>query len=153
MRSSVQYSLVLPLIFIFLLRGFSAVAAAQGSGQPAPEGQVVTSAVVQKAMRDHVTEKSKESGGLYVVKDSRMGIEWRVKLQRIHDPVQGFEKGGRTIYFACADFKTDDGKNTLDVDLWLVDADGKLEVIDKKIHSINGQPRFTYEGTDLKPVP
>jgi len=63
-----------------------------------------------------------------------------------------FEKDGQTIYFACSDFQSIDSDDVLDIDFWMVLDRDKLEVIDTKIHKLNGKPRFTYEGTEIKPI-
>ena len=60
-------------------------------------------------------------GGVYVVKDPMLNKDWRLRLDKIHDPVREFQKDGKTIYFTCSDFKTEDGKVVLDIDLWMVE--------------------------------
>ena len=124
------------------------------AGNPLAEhpGKAVTAKEVKKSIKEHVKAASKSAGGIFVIKDDKLNKEWRLKLDKIHDPVRQFEKDGNKIYFACSDFKSVDSKDLLDIDFWMVDKGGKLDVIDTKIHKVNGEPRFTYEGTEIKEV-
>jgi len=115
-------------------------------------GQQITSRSVKKSITDHVKELTAGSKGVLTIKDDKLGKEWKLKLDKVHDPVRKFEKEGQTIYFACSDFKALDGKDILDIDFWMVEKDGTLKVIDTKIHKVNGEPRYTYEGTELKEI-
>jgi hypothetical protein len=128
--------------------------AAEHGGNPLAEhpGKAVTAREVKKSIKEHVKTVSKAAGGIFVIKDDKLNKEWRLKLDKIHDPVRQFEKDGNKIYFACSDFKSVDSKDLLDIDFWMVDKEGKLDVIDTKIHKVNGEPRFTYEGTEIKEV-
>jgi hypothetical protein len=58
----------------------------------------------------------------------------------------------RTIYFACSDFDSSDSKDVLDIDFWMVPKGNELDVIHTKIHKVNGEPRYTYEGINIKEV-
>ena len=121
-----------------------------GGGAAEHPGEKITSRSVKKAITDHVKGLTTRSKGVLTIKDDKLGKEWKLKLDKVHDPVRRFEKEGQTIYFACSDFKALDGKDILDIDFWMVEKDGKLKVIDTKIHKVNGEPRYTYEGTELK---
>jgi hypothetical protein len=57
-----------------------------------------------------------------------------------------------TIYFACSDFKSAGSEDVLDIDFWMVPKGNKLEVIDTKIHKVNGEPRYGYEGINIKEI-
>lgn len=115
-------------------------------------GKPVTAKFVKKSIKEHVKAQSKATGGLFVIKDDKLGKEWKLKLDKIHDPVRMFEKDGKMIYFTCSDFKSTEGKNVIDIDFWMVPKGDKLEVIDTKIHKVNGEPRYTYEGTEIKEI-
>ncbi|CAG0969149.1 hypothetical protein GEOBC_01172 [Geobacteraceae bacterium] len=116
------------------------------------KGTAITAKVVKKSIKEHVKAASKATNGVFVVKDDKLNKEWKLKLDKIHDPVRKFEKEGKTIYFACSDFKAADSKDVLDIDFWMVEKSGTLEVIDTRIHKLNGEPRYTYEGTELKEI-
>ena len=115
-------------------------------------GKAITAGAVKKSIKEHVQAVSKAANGIFVITDDKLNKEWRLKLDKIHDPVRQFEKDGKTVYFACSDFKSVDSKDLLDIDFWMVDKGGKLAVIDTSIHKVNGEPRFTYEGTEVKEV-
>lgn len=113
-------------------------------------GKAITADFVKKSIRQHVKGQSKE--GVFVVRDEKLNKEWRLKLSKVHDPVRTFEKDGQTIYFACSDFKSVDSKDVLDIDFWMVPKGDRLEVIDTKIHKVNGVPRYNYEGITIKEI-
>ncbi len=116
------------------------------------KGKAITATVVKQSIQEHVKTASKATNGVFVIKDDKLSKEWKLRLVKIHDPVRKFETDGKTIYFACSDFKGVDSKDILDIDFWMVAKNGSLEVIDTKIHKLNGQPRYTYEGTELKEI-
>ena len=113
-------------------------------------GKPVSADFVKKSIQRHVKAASKE--GVFSIRDEKLNKDWKLKMDKIHDPVRVFEKEGKTIYFTCVDFKSVNTKDTLDLDFWLVPKGEKLEVIDTKIHKVNGEARFGYEGTEIKEV-
>ncbi|MGA3117036.1 MAG: hypothetical protein ABSF90_21680 [Syntrophobacteraceae bacterium] len=115
-------------------------------------GKAITADSVKQAITSYADAQEKAHGGVFMIKDDKLNKTWKLKLAVIHDPVRMFEKGGQTIYFACSDFNSTEGKDVLDIDFWMVPKDGKLTVTESKIHKVNGEPRFTYEGTTLKEV-
>jgi hypothetical protein len=113
-------------------------------------GKKITAAFVKDSIQKHVKAVSRD--GVFVIRDEKLNREWRLKLAKIHDPVRKFDKDGRTVYFTCSDFKSVDSKDVLDIDFWMVEKNGGLEVIDTKIHKLNREPRYSYEGTDIKEI-
>jgi hypothetical protein len=113
-------------------------------------GKAITADFVKKSIRGHVMALLRD--GVFTVRDEKLDREWRLKLAKIHDPVRSFEKDGGTLYFACSDFTSADSKDTLDIDFWMVPKGEKLEVIETKIHKVNGEPRYTFEGIALKEI-
>ena len=115
-------------------------------------GHAITADFVKKAIEKHVDAQAKAQGGVFQVKDAKLNKTWKLKLAKIHDPVRMFEKDGKTIYFACSDFNSTEGSEVLDIDFWMVPKGHELEVTDTKIHKVNGEPRYGYEGTVLKEI-
>ncbi len=115
-------------------------------------GHTITADFVKKSIQAHVDAQAKAHGGTFLIKDAKLDKTWKLKLDKIHDPVRVFEKDGQTIYFACSDFKSTDSNDVLDIDFWMVPHGHELTVTDTKIHKLNGEPRYTYEGTTLKEI-
>ena len=144
-------------LFVFLVLlslGPTFVSSADHPGKSTVEhpGKAITADSVKKAIEQHVSAQAKSNKGVFVIQDPKLNKDWRLKLAKVHDPVRTFEKDGTTIYFACSDFDSVDSKDVLDIDFWMVSKGNKLEVIDTKIHKVNGEPRFGYEGTNIKEI-
>jgi hypothetical protein len=116
------------------------------------KGKAITADFVKKSIQDHADTMSKAHGGAFMIRDDKLNKNWQLKFVKVHDPVRTFQKDGQTIYFACSDFKSVDGKDLLDIDFWMVPKGDKLEVIDTKLHKVNGQARYTYEGVEIKEI-
>ena len=74
----------------------------------------------------------------------------------IHQPVRHLKKEGE--YFVCTDFRKPGSKDEYyDIDFWVNQKSGKLEVGNVKIHKVpvqedgvwTQQPRYTFEGMDF----
>ena len=113
-------------------------------------GKPITADFVKKSIEDHVKAQSKD--GVFVVHDDKLMKDWQLKIDKVHDPVRSFEKDGKTYYFTCVDFKSTGGNEVLDIDFWMAPKGDKLEVTDTKIHKLNGEPRYTYEGINIKEI-
>ncbi len=116
------------------------------------KGKAITADVVKKSIQDHADTMSKAHGGVFMIRDDKLNKNWQLTFVKVHDPVRTFQKDGQTIYFACSDFKSVDGKDLLDIDFWMVPKGDKLEVIDTKLHKVNGEARYTYEGVEIKEI-
>ncbi len=151
-------SIALSVAFLILLSLQLYAAEHPGSSVEHPgakveqKGKAITADVVKKAIEDHANAMSKAHGGVFMIRDDKLNKNWQLRFVKVHDPVRTFQKDGQTIYFACSDFKSLDGKDLLDIDFWMVPNGDKLEVIDTKIHKVNGQARYTYEGTEIKEI-
>jgi hypothetical protein len=144
-------SLVAAALLVSFPLGVGAPAAERKAGRTAkPPGQAVTAKKVKDAVRDIVTTQAKANNGLFTIRDESINKEWRLKLAKVRDPVRRFEKYGKTIYAASAAFKAAEGEDLLDIDFWLTEEGGKMVVIDVRIYRVNGTPRFTYEGIQVK---
>ncbi len=97
---------------------------------------------IDKSIRAHIEKVAKDSGGKFLVKDDVAGKIWQLELVRVHkDRLQALADGS---YFACVDFKADDG-TTVDVDFFLKKQGNTLLVSDTSVHKINGKARYDYE--------
>lgn len=97
------------------------------------------------AIRVHVDEKTKASGGRFPVKDDVLNKTWELDLVRVHkDRLQSLADG---TYFACVDFKAAD-ETMVDVDFFLKKDGSRLTVSDTSVHKINGKARYNYQEKD-----
>ena len=98
---------------------------------------------IKTAMKEYVETKSKETG-MFTVKDAVTGKERNLKLTRIHDRV------GKTgnYFYSCADFTDTKSGELLDLDIDVESKDGKLNIVDVRIHKISGKERYTYDEKD-----
>ena len=100
---------------------------------------------LEKAIKTSVAEKEKAGGGYYQLEDKTADKTWSLKLDRVHR--ERLSRLDEETYFACTDFKSSDG-HTLDVDFFMKDHDGKLEMSDATIHKVDGQARYGWEEKD-----
>ncbi len=161
MRKELQpVTYILAFLSVLVFAAFSVLLAAEHPGSAVehpgsavqPKAKTITAAFVKKSIEDHVSTVSKAHGGVFMIHDDKLNKDWHLKLAKIHDPVRKFEKDGQTIYFACSDFNSVDSKDILDIDFWMVQKSDKLEVTDTKIHKLNGEPRYQYEGVEIKEI-
>ena len=98
---------------------------------------------IRSTMSDYVKAESKKTG-TFDVYDEETGKTRELSLIRIHDRV------GKTgsYYYSCADFKDKDTGETVDMDLDVKHEDGKLSVVDVRVHKVNGKERYTYDAND-----
>ncbi|HAH21202.1 MAG TPA: hypothetical protein DCL49_09910, partial [Candidatus Omnitrophica bacterium] len=92
---------------------------------------------------DYVLEKSKKTG-TFDVHDPETGKTRKLSLVRVHERV------GKTgeYYYSCADFTDTETGKLLDLDLDVEHKNGKLSVVDVRIHKVNGKERYTYDEND-----
>ena len=104
---------------------------------------------IRAAMKAYVDKKSQDTGTFDIL-DPETGKACKLKFERVH------ERLGKTgsYYYSCADFIDADSGEKLDLDLDLEDKDGKLDVVDVRIHKVNGKERYTYDEKDNRiPLP
>jgi hypothetical protein len=115
-------------------------------------GKEISADFVKKTLKENIDVQSMSQGGVFIIHDDKLNRNWRLNLPRINEPVWSFQKDGRTIYIASAKFKSLDSPDVIDVDFWLAYRDNIFQVIDQRIHKVNGKERYTYEGTGLKEI-
>lgn len=109
--------------------------------KPPSETKVSTDAI-DAAIRAHIEEKAKASGGRFEVRDDVLNKTWSLELVRVHkDKLQELADGR---YFACVDFKAPDA-TMVDVDFFLKKDGDKLAVTETTVHKIDGKARYNYE--------
>jgi len=110
---------------------------------------------VMSAIHNYIATHKDDKGALEI-KDDKTGETVPLDFVEIHQPVRHLKKDGH--YFVCTDFRKPGSKDEYyDIDFWLTEKDGKLEVDDVKIHKVPVQedgiwtqvPRYTFEGMDF----
>ena len=102
----------------------------------------VSTAALEKAIKDRIAEKAKANGGKLAVRDDVLNQTWQLELVKVHtDKLTQLDD---KTYFACVDFKAADA-TAVDVDFYMKDDTGKLTLSDTTVHKVSGKPRFNYE--------
>ena len=137
------FSLALPLSLSAALAAVSALAQQKEHPKEHPQSaKKLSTDDLDAAIRAHVEEKSKASGGRFEVRDDVLNKTWSLELVRVHkDKLQALADGR---YFACVDFKAPDA-TMVDVDFYLKKDGDKLAVTDTTVHKIDGKARYNYE--------
>ena len=107
-----------------------------------PTAKAISTADLEKAIRANIDEAAKANNGRFPAKDDVLNKTWQLTLVRVH--TDKLTQLDATTYFACVDFKADDG-TLVDVDFYFKDDGGTLKRTDTTVHKINGQPRYNYE--------
>ncbi len=98
----------------------------------------------------------KDANGALDIKDDKAGESIPLDFVEIHQPVRHLKKEGE--YFVCTDFRKPGSKDDYyDIDFWVNQKGGQLNVDDVKIHKVPVQedgiwtqvPRYTFEGMDF----
>lgn len=115
-------------------------------GQEHPKsGKQVTTDDIDAAIRAHIDEKTKASGGKFPVRDDVLNKTWELDLVRVHkEKLTPLADG---TYFACVDFKAAEG-TAVDVDFFLKKEGERLVVTDTSVHKVGGKARYTYREKD-----
>ena len=137
------FSLALPLSLSAALAAVSALAQQKEHPKEHPQSaKKLSTDDLDAAIRAHVEERSKASGGRFEVRDDVLNKTWSLELVRVHkDKLQALADGR---YFACVDFKAPDA-TMVDVDFYLKKDGDKLAVTDTTVHKIDGKARYNYE--------
>ncbi|OFV86144.1 MAG: hypothetical protein A2620_08000 [Acidobacteria bacterium RIFCSPHIGHO2_01_FULL_67_28] len=107
-----------------------------------PTAKAISTADLEKAIRANIDEAAKANNGRFPAKDDVLNKTWQLTLVRVH--TDKLTQLDASTYFACVDFKADDG-TLVDVDFYFKDDAGQLKRTDTTVHKINGQPRYNYE--------
>ena len=110
---------------------------------------------VMSAIHNYIATHKDEQGNLGV-KDEKTGGTVPLQFVEIHQPVRHLKKDGQ--FFVCTDFRKPGSKDEYyDIDFWLEQKSGKLEVKDVKMHKIPVQedgiwtqvPLYTFDNLDF----
>ena len=120
------------------------------------DAEIVRGWHVMSAIHNYIATH-KDANGNLAVKDDKTGETIPLEFIEMHQPIRHLKKEGQ--YFACTDFRKPGSKDEYyDIDFWLDDKTGKLEVENVKMHKVPVQedgiwtqvPRYTFEGMDFE---
>ena len=100
---------------------------------------------LEQAITNEIVTAQNKNDGWYEMKDSQTDQTLKMKLDHVHR--ERLARLDPKTYFACTDFKTDDG-HTVDVDFFMKDDGEKLVMSDVTIHKIDGQARYNWQEKD-----
>ncbi|HSP17735.1 MAG TPA: hypothetical protein VLV78_23525 [Thermoanaerobaculia bacterium] len=96
-----------------------------------------------KAITADIEATQQKNGGVYTMKDDQK--TWSMKLDHVHR--ERLAQIDPKTYFACTDFKSDDG-HTVDVDFFMKDDGEKLVMSDASLHKVDGKARYNWKEKD-----
>ena len=99
-------------------------------------GQTVSverKAAVKEAIREYILQDQNLKGA-FLIKDKKSGSVRELIFDQLHEGVDLNDEGK---YVACVDFRQ--GGSLLDVDFYVTQSGGRLEVFDIIIHKIDGK--------------
>lgn len=94
---------------------------------------------------DYVNEQE-DTEGAFRIEDEVTGATRTLTLERVHERV------GKTgdAYYSCTDMRDAETGELLDLDFDVEATEGRLDVVDVRIHKVNDQPRYTYDENDQR---
>lgn len=97
---------------------------------------------LEKAITAEIDTAQKKNGGSYKMEDKEGKQTLAMKLDHVHR--ERLAKLDAKTYFACTDFKTEDG-TVVDVDFFMKDNGKKLVMSDATVHKVDGKPRYNWK--------
>ena len=111
---------------------------------------------VMSAIHNYIATHKDKDGNLEI-KDDKTGETLPLEFVEIHQPVRHLKK--EREYFACTDFRKPGSQDEYyDIDFWVNEKTGKLEVDNVKVHKVPVQedgvwaqvPRYNFDGMDIE---
>ncbi len=102
----------------------------------------ITKDELADAIESYVKKESETHEGYFVVFDKEAGEELKLTLDKVHR--KRLSKVGEELYFACADFKTPEGK-IYDLDVFMTGTNKDNLTFSKfMVHKETGKERYTW---------
>ena len=100
---------------------------------------------IRQTIRDYVKQVIKKDGK-FTIHDDVTGTTRELALVRVHQRV------GKTgpLYYSCTDMRDQQTGQVLDLDYDVKATGMRLEVVDVRIHKVNGKARYTYDNKDRR---
>jgi len=126
------------------------------AGEHPGDMEVTRAWQVMSAIHGYIATHKDKDGNL-PIKDDKTGETLPLEFVEIHQPVRHLKKEGE--YFACTDFRKPGSQDEYyDIDFWVNQKTGKLEVDNVKVHKVPVQedgvwtqvPRYNFDGMDVE---
>ena len=126
------------------------------AGEHPGDMEVTRAWQVMSAIHAYIATHKDKDGNLEI-KDDKTGETLPLEFVEIHQPVRHLKKEGE--YFACTDFRKPGSQDEYyDIDFWVNQKTGKLQVDNVKVHKVPVQqdgvwtqvPRYTFDGMDIE---
>ena len=98
-----------------------------------------------EAIVGYVEKDAKLKGGFFLVYDIEANEPLALTLDKVHK--EKLATLGDGLYFACADFKTPDGK-IYDLDVFMMEGSDGLTTTEVTVHKEEGKPRYGWVEKD-----
>jgi len=96
-----------------------------------------------EAISGYVAKDADLKGGYFLVFDKESGKPLALQLEKVHK--DRLSRVAKDVYFACADFRTHDGKKVYDLDVFMHGPDKKhLKVTEVSVHKEDGDARYGW---------
>lgn len=105
----------------------------------------ITKEALSAAIKSYVENDAKLKGGYFMVYDSVARKPLPLALERVHE--DRLSSLGDGVYFACADFKSADGR-IYDLDVFMKQTELGLHTTEVSIHKEAGRPRYNWQEKD-----
>ena len=117
-------------------------AAAESTPTTAPAAEP-SAEEIRQTIRDYISQIEQEEGS-FTIDDEVTGQTRTLKLEGVHDRV------GKTgeLYYSCTDMRDTASQELLDLDFDVEAFEEGLDVVDVRIHKVNGTARYTYDQDD-----
>ena len=95
---------------------------------------------IRDTIRDYVTQVTEDQGN-FTIEDGETGMTRELQLVLVHERV------GKTgsLFYSCTDMQDAKNGELLDLDFDVDASDGDSNVVDVRIHKVDGQARYTYD--------
>lgn len=111
----------------------------------APSAAEPSAEEIRRLIQTYVQQES-QADSAFSIPDEVTGATRRLEFVRVHERV------GKTgpLYYSCTDMRDTRTGELLDLDFDVDLSSGAPQVVDARIHKVNGEPRYTYDDHDRR---
>lgn len=99
---------------------------------------------IKSIMAEYINSNLQPGDGLFLIKDPKSKKLLQLTFEGLHEKVKYVKE--ENVYYACADFRSQDGLTLYDIDFWVARGPtGNFQVTDVIVHKENGVANFSYD--------